>query len=120
MSGPYVVFDPWEADYYECATFEEAMEKAENLTQSFLMDGTWDEDVEGVFVAKVVAAPVKRVLARNGDPGWDEITGGSDSDEWWDYELVIADADADIIRLLRDEIEQLRALITTHETEETQ
>ena len=120
MNGSYVVFDPWEADYYECNTFEEAIEKAENLTQSFLMDDQWNEDVEGVFVAKIVATPVKRVLAVRSDDNWDEITGGSDSDEWWDYELVIADADADIIRLLRDEIEQLRALITTHETEETE
>lgn len=119
MNGSYVVFDPLEADYYECATVEDAMEKAENLTQSFLMDGTWEEDVERVFVAKIVATPVKRVLAKNGDPGWDELTGGSDSDEWWDYELVIADADADTIRLLRDEIEQLRALCAINETEET-
>lgn len=84
----YVVYDPIECDYREFVDLDAAIEAANDIAQSYLDDGQWNEDVEGVFVAEIIARPVKKVLAARSDmteAAWDRLTGGSDCDEWWDF-----------------------------------
>ncbi len=91
------VFDPdCGMDFYD--TEQEAMERAAAIIDSYREDATegWDELVENVVVAKVVARATKTVLARKVECSEDEWSEKVSTmlfydatwcDEIWDYSL---------------------------------
>lgn len=86
----WAVYDPYDGWTENIATEEAAIGEALSRIEGYLDDGSWDEDVEGILVAKVIHRPVRKVLGVRAemDPdAWDELTGGSESDEWWDYTI---------------------------------
>jgi len=83
----WAVFDPYEGALELFATETEAVECANSRIELYL-DETWDEDVEGIAVVRIVHAVEQHVIARKGDDNWDEITGfRTDVNMWCDYLL---------------------------------
>lgn len=87
------------------ATEEEAITHANNAIDWHRDDDYWDEDAVGqICVARLTHTTVKEVLAVRDEmtaDAWNELTGGSDSDEWWEFSLV-ASGQATIGKMLAE------------------
>lgn len=86
----WAVYDPYDGWTYNIASEEAAIDLALSRIEGFLCDGTWDEDVEAISVARIVHQPVKKILGVRSEmtqDAWDALTGGSECDEWWDYTI---------------------------------
>lgn len=73
------------------ATEEEAITHANNAIDYYRDGETWYEDaVAEICVARLALVTVKEVLGVRGEmtgDDWNELTGGTDSDEWWEFSL---------------------------------
>lgn len=82
VSGEWFVFDPWEMSYGDrFNTEQEAIAHADHLIETGLDGGTWDEDVEGIFVARITHTPTRTSLEV---PEWAE----PGTTEWWHYDMT--------------------------------
>jgi len=86
----WIVYDPYDG-IRECESEQHALDTAQAMVDNYLADGSWDEDVEGVVVAQQTHTVVKRVLGVRAEmtpEEWDNLTGGSEAEEWWHFDVV--------------------------------
>ena len=86
LPKPWIVYDPLDG-ISAFATEAEAVNEAESLIEGYLQE-TWDENVEGIVVARLTHYIAERNVIERDDPRWDEVTGyRTDVERWVDYVL---------------------------------
>lgn len=94
----WIVHDPMQmvgTEHYD--TEAEALAAAASLIEAYNDGDSWDEEVEGIVVARVTHGVAKTVLGVKSEmtqEQWNDLTGGSDCDEWWDFHVSASDPDA--------------------------
>jgi len=68
VAWTWAVFDPYDDALRLFATETEAVDYANDRTTLYSLDETWDENVEGLAVVRIVRPVEQHVIARNSDP----------------------------------------------------
>lgn len=94
----WALYDPHDGTCDFFITRAEAVAKMTARFDSYLGDGTWDEDVEELFVAQITDIPERTHVINRADMSpddWDGMTDCSDCTQWWEYRSKPVEAGVD-------------------------